>query len=53
MMNNYIIINTHWPLLWLGEVLLHDEICKQIETLLLAGTSFIDRLGHRIQFSLP
>lgn len=37
---------------WLGEVLLHDEICKCTKTLLLAGTSCIDRWGHRIWFSL-
>lgn len=37
---------------WLGEVSLHDEICKWIKMLLLGGTSCIGRWGHRIQVSL-
>lgn len=50
MMSNFIIINTQWPTHWLGEVLLHDEICKQIETRLLAGTSCRERWGQNMVF---
>lgn len=50
MMSNCIIINIHWPMHWLGEVLLRDEICKQIETLLLAGTSCRERWGQNTVF---
>lgn len=50
MMSDFIIINMHWPMHWLGEVLLHDEMCKKIETLLFAGTSCRDRWGQNIAF---
>lgn len=35
---------------WLGEVLLHDEMCKKIETLLFEGTSCRDRWGQNTTF---
>lgn len=50
MTSNCITVNIHWPTHWLGEVLLHDEISKQIETLLLAGTSCRDRWGQNTAF---
>lgn len=45
MMHNFIIINIHWPMHWLGEVLLHDEICKWIEALLLARDMVHRQMG--------